>query len=60
MTKPTAAKNARKTSTNGDAVGINVQLPRQVHQALRIKAFSNDQTLTEAITEAVDEWTRKR
>jgi hypothetical protein len=56
-TTPKTTKS--KTNGKGEVVGINVLLPRSVHRQLRVKALSNQQTLTEAVTEAVRTWVKR-
>lgn len=51
---PTTTKT--KTKPTGP-VGINLQLPRDVHLALRLKAVEEGLTLSEALSAAVRVWT---
>lgn len=49
-----------KKLTDPDAtVGVNLKLPALVHRQLRVKAVALDLTLSEAITQAVEEWLTK-
>jgi hypothetical protein len=41
---------------DGARVSINVSLPAHLHRQLRIKAITEDLSLTEAVAAAVGEW----
>jgi hypothetical protein len=56
---PAKSSKSRNTkATNDRAVAINVALPASVHRRLRVKAINDDMTLTQAVTAAVEQWTK--
>ena len=51
--KPAPRSNSRK-------VGLNINVPAELHRRFRIVALERDLTLADAVVEAMDRWAGKR
>jgi len=64
MTQPTKKKAAPNklagSKSNAKKIGVNINVPADVHRRFRIAALERDMTLADAIIDAMGKWAARR
>jgi hypothetical protein len=45
-----------KASQTGSTIAVNIPIPAELHRRLKIKAITEDLSMREAITAAIEAW----